>query len=47
VPVNTSAVVYLPYGTAVRESGNPPPPKNADGGYAIGSGTYQFTAAAP
>jgi alpha-L-rhamnosidase len=47
VPVNTSAVVYLPYGTNVREGGNAPPPKNADGGYRVGSGEYEFTASAP
>jgi alpha-L-rhamnosidase len=47
VPVNTTATVYLPFGTDVRESGSPPPPKGVDGGYTIGSGTYSFTAAAP
>jgi alpha-L-rhamnosidase len=47
VPVNTTATVYLPYGTNVRESGNPPPAKGADGGYLVGSGTYAFTATAP
>jgi alpha-L-rhamnosidase len=47
VPVNTTAVVYLPYATDVRESGNAPPAKGADGGYPIGSGTYVFTATAP
>ena len=47
VPVNTSAVVYLPYSTDVRESGNPPPAKSTDGGYPVGSGTYVFTATAP
>ena len=47
VPVNTTATVYLPFGTDVRESGASPPPKGADGGYAIGSGNYVFTAMAP
>jgi alpha-L-rhamnosidase len=47
VPVNTTAVVYLPYGTNVQESGKEPPTKGADGGYAIGSGVYTFTASAP
>ncbi len=47
VPVNTAAIVYLPYGTNVQESGSAPPAKSADGGYPVGSGTYQFTATAP
>jgi alpha-L-rhamnosidase len=47
VPVNTTAVIYLPYATNVRESGTAPPAKNADGGYPVGSGTYVFTATAP
>ena len=47
VPVNTTATVYLPYGTNVQESGKAPPAKSADGGYAIGSGAYVFTASAP
>jgi alpha-L-rhamnosidase len=47
VPVNTTATVYLPYGTNVQESGKEPPAKAADGGYAIGSGVYTFTASAP
>jgi len=47
VPVNTSATVYLPYGTNVQESGGAPPAKSGDGGYPVGSGTYTFTATAP
>jgi len=47
VPVNTTAIVYLPYGTNVQESGSAPPAKSADGGYPVGSGTYKFTATAP
>jgi alpha-L-rhamnosidase len=44
IPVNTSAVVYLPWNKNVLESGAPPPPPAADGGYALGSGSYVFTA---
>jgi alpha-L-rhamnosidase len=44
IPVNTSAVVYLPFNNNVREGGSNPPPPNANGGYALGSGTYVFTA---
>jgi len=45
IPVNTSAVVYLPFSKNVLESANAPPAPNADGGYALGSGSYTFTAA--
>jgi alpha-L-rhamnosidase len=44
VPVNTSAVVYLPFANNVLESGGPPPSPASDGGYPIGSGSYVFTA---
>jgi alpha-L-rhamnosidase len=44
IPVNTSAVVYLPFTKNVQESGAPPPPPGPDGGYALGSGSYVFTA---
>jgi alpha-L-rhamnosidase len=47
VPVNTTAVVYLPYDINVQESGKEPPAKGADGGYAIGSGVFTFTASVP
>ncbi len=46
VPVNTTASVSLPYHTDVRESGAPISP-GADGGYAVSSGHFVFTAAAP
>jgi alpha-L-rhamnosidase len=44
VPVNSAATVYLPYTTNVMLDGALPPAPGAGGGYAVGSGTYVFTA---
>jgi alpha-L-rhamnosidase len=47
VPVNTTAAVVLPSTQKVTLDGSSPPSPGADGGYAIASGTYVFTCAAP
>jgi alpha-L-rhamnosidase len=46
VPVTSTAHVVLPYDTGVLESGAPIEAE-ADGSYALGSGTYVLTASAP
>jgi alpha-L-rhamnosidase len=43
VPVNTTANVYLPFDKDVLERGATPR-ATADGSYAVGSGTYEFSA---
>src|SRR5262249_41214524 len=44
VPVNASATVYVPYTHGVLRDGGDPGPAGSDGGYALGSGTWLFTA---
>ena len=46
VPVNTTATVYMPFPQRVLVDGEAPPAPAADGGYAVASGTYVFTAPA-
>jgi hypothetical protein len=46
VPVNATATVYVPYPGVVKLDGVPVT-ATADGGYALESGTYVLTAAAP